>query len=91
MVFPLDEDDSERQKDNVNSLRNMFVDIYSNSEDIKKFSGDAWGIYNAFADFASHVKPLRETSTYRENNFASFIDGNKLLKSAQIAIEKVTA
>lgn len=90
MVFPIDEkEDSDRVKNNISELRNQFIDIYSGSNDLKKFSGDAWGVYNAFGDFASHIKPLRETKTYQEKLFASFIDGNKILKAAQEAIEKV--
>jgi phage/plasmid-like protein (TIGR03299 family) len=92
MVFPVDEkEDSDREKKNVFNLRNQFIDIYSGAKDLKKFSGDAWGLYNAFGDFASHVQPLRVTKTYQEKLFSSFIDGNKLLKSAQDAIEKVAA
>lgn len=92
MVFPIDEkEDSDREKKNVFNLRNQFIDIYSNAKDIKKFSGNAWGVYNAFGDFASHVQPLRVTKTYQEKLFTSFIDGNKLLKSAQDAIEKIAA
>ncbi len=90
MVFPLDENEqSERVKRNVSELRNQFIQIYSEAKDLKKFQGSAWGTYNAFADFVSHVQPLRKTKTYQEKLFASFIDGNKLLKSAQEAIEKV--
>jgi phage/plasmid-like protein (TIGR03299 family) len=89
MVFPIDEEGSEREKNNVSNLRNQFIDIYSGASDLKKFSGDAWGVYNAFGDFATHIKPLRETKTFREKLFTSFIDGNKILKLAQDAIEKV--
>lgn len=89
MVFPIDNEDSDRAKNNVSTLRNQFIDIYSTAQDLKKFSGDAWGVYNAFGDFASHIKPLRETKTYQEKLFTSFIDGNKILKAAQEAIEKV--
>lgn len=91
MVFPADEDDTDRQKNNVANLKNQFIDIYTNTDNILKFKGTAWGVYNAFGDFASHVQPLRMTKTYQEKLFSSFIDGNKLLKSAQDAIEKVVA
>lgn len=89
MVFPMDEEDSDRAKNNVSTLRNQFIDIYSEAKDLKKFSGTAWGVYNAFGDFASHIQPLRKTETYQEKLFTSFIDGNKILKAAQEAIEKV--
>jgi phage/plasmid-like protein (TIGR03299 family) len=92
MVFPIDEkSDTDRQKKNVSELRNQFIDIYTNTDNILQFKGTAWGLYNAFGDFASHVQPLRVTKTYKEKLFSSFIDGNKLLKSAQDAIEKIAA
>ena len=92
IVFPVNEkEDSDREKRNIFNLRNQFLDIVHGTKDIKKFSSDAWGVYNAFADFASHVQPLRMTKTYQEKLFTSFIDGNKFLKSAQEAIEKVAA
>ena len=89
MVFPIDDEASDREKNNVSNLRNQFIDIYSGAKDLKKFSGDAWGVYNAFGDFASHIQPLRKTDTFQEKLFTSFIDGNKILKAAQESIEKV--
>jgi phage/plasmid-like protein (TIGR03299 family) len=92
LAFPLDEDEkSDRVKNNVHELRNQFIDICIGKDDLKKFTGTAWGVYNAFGDFATHIKPLRETKNFRENLFASFIDGNKMLKLGQEAIEKVCA
>jgi phage/plasmid-like protein (TIGR03299 family) len=90
-VFPIDEEDSERVKNNVSELRNQFFDIYSGAADLKKFSGDAWGLYNAFGDFASHIKPARVTKKYQESLFKSFMDGNKILERAQEAIEEAIA
>lgn len=90
MVFPIDEESSDREKNNVSNLRNQFTEIYSEAKDLRKFSGTAWGVYNAFGDFATHIQPLRKTKTFQEKLFASFIDGNKILKIAQEAIEKVS-
>ena len=92
MVFPIDEDkDSDRVKNNVSELRNQFTDVLTSADDLKKFKGDAWGVYNAFADFATHIRPLRQTKTFQESLFNSFIDGNKILARAQNAIEKIAA
>lgn len=90
-VFPIDEKDSERTKNNVSFMRNQFISIYIETDDLKPFRGDAWGVYNAFGDFCSHIKPLRETKTYKEKLFASYITGNKFMETAQKAIETVTA
>jgi phage/plasmid-like protein (TIGR03299 family) len=89
MVFPVEEKDSDRQRNNALALRQQVSDIYAEAQDLRKFAGDAWGVYNAFADFASHAEPLRITQTFQEKRFASFIDGNRILKQAQEAIEKV--
>jgi len=91
MVFPLDPLDTERKSRNVNELRNIFTDIYTTTEDIKKFSGSAWGVYNAFADMASHMKSKRQSATFNENVFNGFITGRNILEVAQKAIDKVVA
>jgi len=91
MVFPIDNDMTPRIEKNLLTLKNQFYDIWNNKEDLKLFHKDAWGVYNAFADFATHVKPIRRTSKFQENLFASFIDGNKILERAQKAIELVVA
>lgn len=91
-VFPIDEEkDSDRIKRNVSEFRNTFVDIYSGAPDLQRFTGTAWGVYNAFGDFATHIQPQRASPTFAETLFSSFLDGNKLLLAAQKAIEKVTA
>jgi len=91
LVFPIDPLDSERKERNVTALRNTFFDIYSTTEDIKKFSGSAWGVYNAFADMASHMKSQRKSDSYQENVFNGFITGRNILEVAQKAIERVAA
>ena len=91
LVFPVDEEDSDRVKTNVADLRNQFFDIYAGAADLKAFRGDAWGVYNAFGDFATHIKPIRQTKNFQEKLFSSFIDGNKLLLKAQDVIAKITA
>ncbi len=47
--------------------------------DVEKFRGTAWGVINSFSDFAYHVKPLRQTQNYSENQWAKNIDGNSIL------------
>lgn len=91
MVFPIEINASERKAKNVYELRNTFIDIYTTTDDIKKFNGTAWGVYNAFADMASHLKPQRKSESFSEKLFEGFITGRNLLSSAQDAIEKVLA
>jgi len=92
MLFPMDEDDMEAiQTRRALGFRSNFIDLYNEKPDIQKFKGTAWGAYMALTDFVSHVKPARMTSTYKENLWASFMDGNKVLAQGQKAIELVTA
>jgi hypothetical protein len=92
MLFPMDEDDMDSiQTRRALGFRSNFIDLYNEKPDIQKFKGTAWGAYMALTDFVSHVKPARMTSTYKENLWASFMDGNKVLEQGQKAIELVTA
>lgn len=93
IMFPTDEENTNRKNGNILDQKEQFLRVYASAlvSDLAKFKGDAWGLYNGFADFAAHSEPLRETKNFRENRFASFIDGNKFLDRAQKAIEKVTA
>lgn len=83
MLFPLDEEISAREERNISHCRNSILDIYMGKDDLANFRGTAWGMYNAVADFVSNAEPLRKTKTYKENLFASFMDGNKILQQAQ--------
>lgn len=91
IIFPDDPNVTNRERGNVLDQKQQFLDIYAKAlaTDLGMFKGDAWGLYNGFADYATHAKPMRETKNFKENRFASFIDGNKFLEKAQKAIETV--
>jgi phage/plasmid-like protein (TIGR03299 family) len=93
IIFPDDPEATMRARGNILDQKQQFLDVYAQGlvSDLKKFKGDAWGLYNGFADYASHIKPLRKTESFKESLFESFIDGNKLLAKAQKAIEEVCA
>lgn len=82
-IFPMDEEASDRIKDNVSLMRNTFTDIYTNTDDLQNIRGTAWGVYNAFSDMATHMTPLRKTKNFQERRFISFLEGNELLDQAQ--------
>ena len=82
LVFPVDIESSDRIQNNIANMKHQFMDIYTTKDDLQNLRGTAWGVINAFSDFASHVKPLRRTATYQEGIFTSFIDGNKILDRA---------
>lgn len=88
-MFPISNDASERQKRNVEYQRNALREIYDNKDDIKKFNGTAWGLMMAACDYAPHFRPLRETSTYRENNFMRIVDGDSLIENTSKFISNI--
>lgn len=90
-VYPIKEEDSNRVRANIDALRSNVEGIYNFTEDLKKFKGSAWGVYNAFADHVSHVLPIRNTETLKERRFISLIDGNKILEKVQGILDKIAA
>lgn len=70
-------------------LKDRLVEIYQNKNDLQNFRGTAWGVYNAGADLAAHQTPTFNTANAKERVWLSYIEGNKLLKSIQNAIELV--
>ena len=58
-------------------------DIYTGKNDLQNFRGSAWGMYNAVADFVSNAEPLRNTKTLNQWKMAGFMDGYKMLDTAQ--------
>lgn len=93
IIFPDDPEASNQVRGNTLNQKQQFLNIYAKAlaTDLHQFKGDAWGLYNGFADYATHSVPVRETKNFRENRFASFIDGNQILGKAQKAIEEVLA
>lgn len=89
MVFPSNpEEASRRAANNTEVLRSGFLECL-NKPDLSNIKKNGWGVFQAFADFATHAKPLRDSKSFEEKRFMSFIDGNKLLFEAQTAIESV--
>jgi phage/plasmid-like protein (TIGR03299 family) len=89
-----DESDAEGQPmkaARVVALKGRLLSVYEGREDLQNMRGTAWGLYNAFADFAAHSKPTFNTSDARERRWLSYVEGNQMLKSVQKAIEAVAA
>lgn len=57
--------------------------IYTEKDDLQNFKGNAWGMYNAVADYVSNALPFRQTSTYKENKMNQFFVGNPILAASQ--------
>lgn len=88
-LFPIDkEKDSERKIRNVEEIKNSFMTCYF-MPDIKQFRNTAWGLVNAMSDMATHVKPTRESSNYRENNWNRTLNGHPLVDAMVKAVARV--
>jgi hypothetical protein len=55
---------------------------YFDAPDLIHLDKNAYRFINAVSDFATHAKPLRETSAYKESMFSKTIEGNPLIDKA---------
>jgi hypothetical protein len=55
---------------------------YFDAPDLQYVGKNGYRFINAISDFATHAKPLRERSNYRESLFAKTVDGNPLIDKA---------
>ena len=73
ILLPIEPDASSQQIRNVKSLREDLNRRYYDAPDLKGTGKNGYRFINAVSDFATHAKPLRMTSKYRENLFAKTI------------------
>lgn len=81
-LLPVPENATALQEKNVEGQRRDVLRRYLEAPDLKSLPENGYRLYNAVSDFANHAKPLRETSSYRENLFAKAVDGNPLIDRA---------
>ena len=81
-LFPDEINLSEVQKRNVAKMKDDLKMRYFDAPDLKEVGKNGYRFMNAVSDFATHVKPLRETKNYRENLFGRTIEGNALIDRA---------
>ncbi len=90
MLLPMDEDSTEIHRKNVKRIRENLKIRYFDAPDLEHIGKNAYRFMCAVSDFATHTKPLRETSNYREGVFAKTIEGNPLIdKAYEMALEAV--
>ena len=80
-LFPMENDMTDRQKNTVDLSRKAFQTCL-NMDDLANFKNTAWGFVNAASDFVSHVAPLRNTQSYRSNNWGSIMGGHPIFDKA---------
>ena len=81
-LLPIGKDASDIRKRNVLKLRESLRNCYYHAPDLQDLPNNGYRFINAVSDFATHAKPLRRTSSYRENVFAKTVDGNPLIDKA---------
>jgi phage/plasmid-like protein (TIGR03299 family) len=77
-LFPVDDNDTDRKKRNVQAEKDNFYVAYF-MPDIKQFQGTAYGAVNAMSDFVTHCSPRRNTENYNVNRWGKIIDGHPML------------
>lgn len=82
LLLPLQDHASPLQEKNVNRLREDLLMRYFEAPDVVDMGKSAYRFISAVSDFATHVKPLRETNQYKENLFLRTADGNPLIDKA---------
>ncbi len=82
MLLPMDEQPTDIHRKNIERIREDLKTRYFNAPDLEHVGKNAYRFMCAVSDFATHAKPLRETSSYREGVFAKTIDGNPLIDKA---------
>lgn len=70
------------QKKNIRLQREELKRRYFDAPDLQQVGRNGYRLVNAVSDFATHAKPLRERSNYRESLFAKTVDGNPLIDRA---------
>mgnify|MGYP002763138897 CR=1 FL=1 len=89
-MFPVDDNASERKKNNIVQFKNQFWTAYS-MPDIQKFDESAWKAVNAMSDVITHSAPRRNTASYNENRWGKIMDGHMLFDQFNNLINKKIA
>lgn len=81
ILFPLDEEASERSKNNVLDKREEVM-VCMIAPDLANFKGTKWQFLNAIADYTTHTTGARKTDSYNESRWGSIIVGHPVLDMA---------
>ena len=81
-LLPLADDATALQRKNVEQMRDDVKIRYFEAPDLKVLGKNGYRFINAISDHATHVKPLRETSSYKENLFVKTLDGHPTIDKA---------
>lgn len=86
-LIPESDGASSQQKRNTLKMREDMKRRYFDAPDLAGVGKNGYRFVNAVSDFATHAKPLRERSNYKESLFAKTVDGNPMIdKAYQMAL-----
>lgn len=77
-MFPIDDDATERKKNNVKAFKDDFYIAYF-MPDIIKFGDSAWRAVNAMSDVVTHATPKRNTASFNENRWGKIMEGHVMM------------
>ena len=81
-LFPMQEGIGEIQEKNILKMKEDMKIRYFDAPDLEHVGKNAYRFINAVSDFATHARPLRERSNYRESLFGRTVDGNAMIDKA---------
>lgn len=81
-LLPINPEDGDIRKTNVERLRDDVMFRYLYAPDLQPIEKSAYRFLNAVSDFATHREPARRTPNFRENRFMMTADGHPLLDKA---------
>ncbi len=81
-LFPIEDDATDRVKATREQSKDEILTLV-NTSDLQKFGkNNAWAFVNGVTDWAAHRKPLRNTSSFTENQFDRVTAGHPILDQA---------
>jgi len=86
-LIPLTDEATATQRKNIEQQRDDIKIRYWEAPDLKVLNKNAFRFVNAVSDFATHAKPLRESSNYRENLFLKTMEGHSLIDKAHAMVK----
>ncbi|MCD8222870.1 MAG: DUF932 domain-containing protein [Clostridiales bacterium] len=86
-LFPLVAGASDQQKKNLMRMKEDLKERYFEAPDLQHVGKNAYRFVNAVSDFATHAKPIRERSNYRESLFGRTVDGNAMIDRAYAMVK----
>lgn len=82
ILLPVEDGSTPQQIRNMKRLQEDMKRRYFDAPDLQDVGNNAYRFINAVSDFATHSRPLRKTSNYKENLFARTVEGNPLIDKA---------